>query len=249
MPLGYRRHVALRRPKLDAPTGFIDQILHNDVGVPKKQRHTIQRVYDRLREERGFDGGYTTVRDYGHPRPLRLTEALVPLAHPAGHAQADFGAAWAEISGVSVPSRIRIVNLSDTYGVVEIVGFDDQGEEYGPVELELEAHASVVLLTRELENGAPDKGLPDGLGDGSGQWQLELTTDLEIGAVSFKGGVLSEVLSSAELSSDAALPSHFLRVNRLYDRQLSWRMSLGLLRDSNKRDTFGTIDTLGNSIS
>ena len=42
VPLGYRRrHVALRRPKLDAHTGFIDQILHDDIGAPKKQRHTI----------------------------------------------------------------------------------------------------------------------------------------------------------------------------------------------------------------
>ena len=54
VPLGYRRPVALRRPKLDAHTGFIDQILHDDIGAPKKQRHTIQRIYDRLREERGF---------------------------------------------------------------------------------------------------------------------------------------------------------------------------------------------------
>ena len=75
VPLGYRWHVALRRPKLGAHTGFIDQILHDDIGVPKKQRHTIQRIYDRLREERGFDGGYTTVRNYVHPRRLSLKEA------------------------------------------------------------------------------------------------------------------------------------------------------------------------------
>lgn len=63
-----------------------------------------------------------------------------------------------------VKGRVRITNLSDTYGLVEILGFDDQGEEYGPVELELEARASVVLFTSELEEGAPDKGLVDGLG-------------------------------------------------------------------------------------
>ena len=119
-----------------------------------------------------------------------------------------------------VPSRVRITNLFDRYGVVEIVGFDDQGEEYGPVELEIEAHASVVLLTQELEDGAPDKGLLDGLGDGSGQWQLELRTDLEIGAVSFKGGVLSDPLSSAESSSDNGLPSRFLWAHQLVDRGL-----------------------------
>ena len=120
----------------------------------------------------------------------------------------------------SVPSRVRIVNLSDAHGVVEIVGFDDQGEEYGPVELDIEAHASVVLLTRELENGAPDKGLMDGLGDGSGQWQLELTTDLEIGAVSFKGGVLSDVMSSAE-EAGGSLSEHFKWAHKLADKHVS----------------------------
>jgi transposase len=99
-PPGYRQSLAPRRPKLDAHIGFIDQILHDDIGAPKKQRHTIQRIYDRLREERGFDGGYTTVRDYVHPRRQRMKEAFVPLAHPVGHAQADFGEAWAVIGGV-----------------------------------------------------------------------------------------------------------------------------------------------------
>lgn len=99
VPPGYRRSVEPRRPKLDQHTGFIDQILSDDLSAPKKQRHTIQRIYDRLRAERGFDGGYTTVRDYVHPRRLSLKEAFVPLAHPAGHAQGDFGEAWPRIGG------------------------------------------------------------------------------------------------------------------------------------------------------
>ena len=111
VPLGYHRHVALRRPKRAAHTGFIDQILHDAIGAPKKQRHTIQRIYDRFREERGFDGGYTTVRDYVHPRRLSLKEAFVPLAHPAGHAQAEFGEAWAVIGGVTRKVRFLVVAL------------------------------------------------------------------------------------------------------------------------------------------
>ena len=111
VPPGYRRTVERRRPKLDRPIGFIDQILCDDLSAPKKQRHTIQRIYDRLRAERGFDGGYTTVRDYVHPRRLRLKEAFVPLAHPAGHAQADFGTAWAVIGGVTRKVHFLVVAL------------------------------------------------------------------------------------------------------------------------------------------
>ena len=90
-PPGYQRSVEPRRPKLDRHSGFIDQILSDDLSAPKKQRHTIQRIYDRLRDGRSSDGDYTTVRDYVHPRWLRLKETFVPLAHPVGHAcQGEF---------------------------------------------------------------------------------------------------------------------------------------------------------------
>ena len=47
-PPGYRRTMEPRRPKLDRHIGFIDRILADDLSAPKKQRHTIQRIYDRL---------------------------------------------------------------------------------------------------------------------------------------------------------------------------------------------------------
>ena len=111
VPPGYRRGEARHRPKLAAHIGFIDQILADDLDTPKKQRHTIQRIYDRLREERGFDGGYTTVRDYVHPRRLTMREAFVPLAHPAGHAQADFGEAWAVVGGTQRKVHFLVMSL------------------------------------------------------------------------------------------------------------------------------------------
>ena len=40
LPPGYRRAQPIRRPKLDAFTGIIDQILREDQPRPKKQRHT-----------------------------------------------------------------------------------------------------------------------------------------------------------------------------------------------------------------
>ena len=58
---GYRRGKERHCLKLAAHIGFIDQILADALDAPKKRRHTIQRIYNRLREERGFDGGYTTV--------------------------------------------------------------------------------------------------------------------------------------------------------------------------------------------
>ena len=46
-PPGYRRAQPVRRPKLDAFTGIIDQILREDQSRPKKQRHTAKRIGER----------------------------------------------------------------------------------------------------------------------------------------------------------------------------------------------------------
>ena len=48
-PPGYQRRSPVRRPKLDALVVTIDQWLDEDLKVPRKQRHTAKRVFDRLR--------------------------------------------------------------------------------------------------------------------------------------------------------------------------------------------------------
>jgi hypothetical protein len=81
-PPGYQRQLPIRRPKLDAFVSTIDHWLDEDVKVPRKQRHTAKRVFDRLRDERGFTGGYTIIKDYMRERDQRRQEVFVPLAHP-----------------------------------------------------------------------------------------------------------------------------------------------------------------------
>jgi transposase len=98
-PPGYRRSRPVRRPKLAAFTGIIDALLTADREVPRKQRHTAQRIFERLTHEHGFTGGYTIVKDYVRERRLTTREAFVPLHHPPGHAQADFGQAVVELQG------------------------------------------------------------------------------------------------------------------------------------------------------
>src|SRR3989304_4885741 len=69
IPPGYRRQQPAKRPKLDPWVGGIDAILQEDRERPRKQRHTARRIYQRLRDEQGFGGGYTIVKDYvGRPR-------------------------------------------------------------------------------------------------------------------------------------------------------------------------------------
>ena len=47
----------------------------------------------------GFTGGYTIMKDYVRARRQSTREAFVPLHHPAGHAQVDFGEAAVELQG------------------------------------------------------------------------------------------------------------------------------------------------------
>src|SRR3954462_12008614 len=99
VPPGYRRTKVPIRPKLDAFTAIIDQILTSDRSAPPKQRHTAKRIHDRLRAEHGFVGGYTTIKDYVRERRARTREGFVPLFHPPGPAQGTFGEGVAVIDG------------------------------------------------------------------------------------------------------------------------------------------------------
>ena len=59
----YRRKAPAKRPKLGPWVGVIDTILEEDNSKPTKQRHTAKRIFDRLRAEHAFPGGYTIVKE------------------------------------------------------------------------------------------------------------------------------------------------------------------------------------------
>ena len=111
LPPGYRRQKPIRCPKLEAFTGVIDQILRDDQHRPKKQRHTAKRICVRLRAEHDFTGGYTIVKAYVREQELGGQEMFVPLAHPPGDAQADFGEALVVIDGVERKAHYLVVDL------------------------------------------------------------------------------------------------------------------------------------------
>lgn len=100
LPPGYTRTKPVMKPKLGALLPVIDAILEADGTAPVKQRHTAKRIFERLRDEHGYAGGLTVVKDHVRIARGRLRETFVPLAHPPGHAQADFGEAVAVIGGV-----------------------------------------------------------------------------------------------------------------------------------------------------
>ncbi len=76
LPPGYTRSKPVARPKLDAMLPVIDAILEEDRAGPVKQRHTAKRIFERLRDEHGFSGGYTIVKDYVRLAQSRSRETV-----------------------------------------------------------------------------------------------------------------------------------------------------------------------------
>jgi transposase len=111
LPPGYQRKKPVARPKLGPWLGIIDQILADDQTQPKKQRHTAKRIFDRLKAEHDFGGGYTIVKDYVRQARLTHKEVFVPLAHSPGDAQADFGEALVVIAGVEQKAHFQCFDL------------------------------------------------------------------------------------------------------------------------------------------
>jgi len=51
-------------PAVGEYISIIDEILVMDEREPRKQRHTIKRIHDRLCEEHGYKGSYSSVKRY-----------------------------------------------------------------------------------------------------------------------------------------------------------------------------------------
>ena len=83
-----------RRSVVRPHAGTIDKWMEEDQRAPRKQRHTAKRIYDRLVEEEGFTGSNSSVRRYVRKKRQAMqkgSEGFLPLAHPCGQAQCDFG--------------------------------------------------------------------------------------------------------------------------------------------------------------
>jgi len=128
VPPGYVRRKPPFRPKLDEFTGVIDTILATDRERPKKQRHTSKRIFERLRDEHGFTGKITIVKDYVAGWRQRTQEMFVPLVHPPGHAQADFGEAIGVIGGVEHKIHFFAMDLPHSDAIF-VVGYPAETTE------------------------------------------------------------------------------------------------------------------------
>jgi transposase len=90
----------------------IVEILEADKRAPKKQRHTAKRVFDRLVEEHAFDGCcYSSVKEAVRAWRQGRQEVFLPLLHPPGEAQVDFGFAEVDLAGERTQVALFVMTL------------------------------------------------------------------------------------------------------------------------------------------
>ena len=91
-PQKYRRRETQCFPKLAPVLDRIREILQVDETAPPKQRHTAMRLFERLRDEHEYSGGYDTVRRFVKQHREKQRETFIPLDHAHGQRmEADFG--------------------------------------------------------------------------------------------------------------------------------------------------------------
>ena len=109
-PPGYRL-TKPRRSKLEPFLPVIHEILESDRHVHRKQRHTGQRIFDRLREEHDYTGGVTIVQEAVREWKASHREVFLPLSHRPGEAQVDYGFADVVLHGETVKVALFVMTL------------------------------------------------------------------------------------------------------------------------------------------
>ena len=166
-------------------------------------------------------------------QPINLSASSLALAATSGrHTLPLFPAA-----GQSQQGLARITNHSDHAGTVSIFGTDDAGQRRGPVTLSLSARQTRHFDSRDLETGNASKGLSGSLGDGTGDWRLELTTELDIEPSAYvhsADGLLApmhDVVRTVEVGSDTVHRVPLFNPGSHRD-QVSWLRVANLADDS-----------------
>ena len=118
-PPGYQMKTDRPKPKIGSYLERIDEIIKEDKALPKKQRHTAKRIYERIRDE-GYQGKYTQVKEAVREIKRVKQEVYMPLIHRPGEAQVDFGYALVKVSGIlrKVAFFVMVLPYSDAFFVM-----------------------------------------------------------------------------------------------------------------------------------
>jgi len=119
---GPRKELPPRPSKLDPFKPVIDEILKADLDAPRKQRHTVTRIWHRLMDEHQMaDVSYPVVRAYVAERKPQIrakagrgpAEVFVPQSHrPGDEAEVDFGEVVVRLAGQDAGCFLFCLRLS-----------------------------------------------------------------------------------------------------------------------------------------
>jgi transposase len=110
-PPAYHQTQPRHKPVLGPFLSFIHQVLETDRHAPPKQRHTARRIFERLRDEHAYPGCPSIVRAAVADWRQSRAEVFVPLAHPPGEAQCDFGRAEVVVAGARHKAALFVLTL------------------------------------------------------------------------------------------------------------------------------------------
>jgi len=110
-PAPFRAPPLRPKPILGPFLAILQQIIDADRHAPPKQRHTARRIYERLRDEHGYPGCSSIIRDAVRAYKQSQAEVFMPLLHPPGEGQVDFGRAEVIVAGVRHKAALFVLTL------------------------------------------------------------------------------------------------------------------------------------------
>ena len=133
LPPPRNQYPARPRRAMEPYVEIVDGWLLADREIPRKQRHTARRIWQRLVAEHGASCSEVTVSRYVARRRIELglknIEVFVPQSHePGAEAEVDFGEFWARIAGELVKCWMFVMRLCCS-GRAFHVAFTSQGQE------------------------------------------------------------------------------------------------------------------------
>ena len=175
---------------------------------------------------------HQAVRRAPHAAASVATSHLVAAqAAPAASAkEATVQEVWLFLGASEDSGRegfLRVVNHSAQAGEVRIEAVDDEGTPADPVTLSVGASQAIHLNSRDMEGGNADKGLPEGIGPGQGEWRLALSSALDFEALSYvrtADGFVTTMHDTAPTLDDGSHRVAFLNPGSNYRQESHLRL-------------------------
>jgi hypothetical protein len=146
-----------RYPRLGPHVASIHRMLEKNAGLPPSARLSVKDIYERVRDEEGFVGGYSTVSDYVRPA-ARDEDAIFGLLHePPSNVMVN--TFWQDLDFIvqegAVEDWLKAIDTSRS--APEDISETDHGESLSSVRYKVAARSVVVLMRPRRDKAETQK--------------------------------------------------------------------------------------------